>query len=199
MKKLLASILVVFALVATANAQSAQRPVPQFIESLSDADYATWAQWQNRQSERRSREVSEGLTEPRYNNALRTESSTIGSGGAFTQSQANSIRRGGASSRTARGRSSFTQFRRRTDTVTTARTMRYANPSYTGPGPLTTYNPWVRPKGGKGTPDWDRIFVPVKEGTMTVSEVMDRLSGPYSQEKIFTLFIRDYFSEPEVK
>jgi hypothetical protein len=83
--------------------------------------------------------------------------------------------------------------------VTTARKIRYNNPDYAGPGPVVTYNPWVRITDGKGTPDWDRIFVPVKEGTMTVSEVMDRLSGPYSQERIFKLFISDYFSEPEVK
>ncbi len=199
MKKLIAAILMTLALVVTANAQSVQRPVPQFVESLSDADYATWAQWQNRQAERRGKELSAASTTPRYNYAIRVESSTASRGGAFTQSRANSTRGRGMSNRSGRSGSVATQFMSRSDSVTMARTMRYNNLDYVGPGPVTIYNPWVRAKGGKGTPEWDRIFVPVKEGTMTLSEVMDRLSGPHNQEKVFTLFISDYFSEPNVK
>jgi hypothetical protein len=199
MKKLIASVLMTLALVVTANAQSVQRPVPQFVESLSDADYATWAQWQNRQAERRSKELSAASITPRYNHALRVESSGSSRGSAFTRSRANSARGGTASNHTTRNGSAATQFRRRDESATTAYSIRYNNPDYVGPGPVTIYNPWARTKDGKGTPDWDRIFVPVKEGTMTVSEVMDRLSGPYSQEKIFKLFISDYFSESEVQ
>ena len=198
MMKLIASILVVFALVATANAQSAMRPVPQFIESLSDADYAIWARWQNRQAERRSKEVSANSATPRYQHGVRLETSQSSSSAASVRSSVRSSRGAGSA---RGGRSGLTTMRGQslTTSVTTATPTRYLNPDYAGPGPLTTYNPWTRVKGGKGTPDWDRIFVPVKEGTMTVSEVMDRLSGPYSQEKVFKLFISDYFSEPEVK
>ena len=199
MKKLIASVLITLALVVTADAQSVQRPVPQFVESLSDADYATWAHWQNRQAMRRGKELSAASTTPRYNDAVRVESSTASRGSAFTRSRANSARGGTASSHTTRSGSAATQFGRRSASVTTARRIRYNNPDYAGPGPVVTYNPWVRATGGKGTPDWDRIFVPVKEGTMTVSEVMDRLSGPYNREKIFKLFISDYFSESEVQ
>jgi hypothetical protein len=78
--------------------------------------------------------------------------------------------------------------------VTTERTVRTLNPDYVGPGASVVYNPWARPEGGIGTPKWERIFVPVKEGTMTLQEILDRLNGPIDPEEVFTIFMRDYFS-----
>lgn len=198
MRKLLASILIVLALAVTASAQTAQRPLPQFVESLSDADYATWVQWQNRQAERRSAEKSDALTEPRYDYARRVESQRGTQGRAYTRTQGSTFN-GGRTGHSQQRRGATVMLDRRTTSVATARIVRLNNPNYVGPGTLTTYNPWVRLKGGKGTPDWDNIFVPTKEGTRTVSEFMDTLTGPHSAERVFTILISEYFSEAEVK
>jgi hypothetical protein len=189
MRKLLTAILITLALVATANAQDVKRPVPQFVESLSDADYATWVQWQNRQAERRAEEKSKWPAEPRHDYATQVERRGVMGGMAATRSRTN-FNEGGRA---------VTRFRGGAASITTSRTVRYVNPNYTGPGPITIYNPWVRVKDGKGTPDWDNIFVPAKEGTMTVSELMDTLKGPLSAEKVFANAVSEYFSESEVK
>jgi len=70
--------------------------------------------------------------------------------------------------------------------------MRYLNPDYVGPRPLVVYNPWVRSQGNLGTPDWANLFVPCKEGTITMEEVLDLLVGPQNPERVFKTMMEGY-------
>ena len=80
----------------------------------------------------------------------------------------------------------------RGETMTASR-VRHPNPDYIGSGPSTYYSPWVRSDQSKGTPAWDRIFVPCKKGTITMQEVLDILSGPADPEVICRIMFEGYF------
>ena len=194
------SILVTLILVATGTIATAQvpRPVPQVIKSLSDSDYANWAQWQNRQAVRRAEEDAKRTRWDKYDYASRVASSSFARGNAGTRmsSTSNSNSRSGKhwSSRNATRRgSSSANFNRSGGTTITSYQVRYHNPDYVGPGASPFYNPWVRHVKGMGTPDWKAIFVPCKEGTITMQEVLDRLAGPQNPEKVFKIMLEGYF------
>jgi hypothetical protein len=67
---------------------------------------------------------------------------------------------------------------------------RYVNPAYTPPGPVTIHNPYARfANPVDREPRWDKIFVPSKSGTMTVSEAQDKLGSPVPAELLFSVLM----------
>ena len=175
--RIIISFLVIVALAASAYGQGVARPVPKTITALSDADYAIWAQWQNRQTDRRVAEVSANSTIPRHNYADRVTSSGYTRGILIPPRDYLPTFRYGES---------------RGETMTASK-VRYPNPDYIGPGVITHYNPWVRPGEGKGTPAWDTIFVPCRVGTITMQEVLDILGGPADPEVICRIMFEGHF------
>ena len=65
------SLLIVLAMLIGTTAY-AQEGLPKFVQGLSDAEYATWAAWQNRQAKLRATEESENSDEEPYIYAVRT-------------------------------------------------------------------------------------------------------------------------------
>jgi len=192
MKKTIVSILGIVILAATgitAEAQSASRPLPRVIQNLSDEDYTVWAQWQNRQANRRADEAGD-RSWGKYDYATRVTSDSFSRGSASMQSHSTSRRN---DSNTATRRSStHANINRRGGMSATSRKIRYLNPDYVGPRPLVVCNPWVRSQGSLGTPDWADLFVPCKEGTITMQEVLDLLVGPQNPERVFKTMMEGY-------
>lgn len=185
--------------------QTVSRPLPKLVQNLSDEDYAIWAQWQNRQAERRAEADARKANWFKYNYANKVVSNNYSRSNATTNtsSSANVIsnttsrggkgwsNRSGSRSMTRNGHSSMNAARFGGNTVTSY-TVRFRNPDYVGPGTTNYYNPWVRHEGGLGTPDWSTIFVPCKEGTVTMQEVLDRLDGPRNPENVFNVMMEGY-------
>lgn len=204
MRKTILAILII--LTSTlASAQTVERPVPKLIQNLSDEDYAIWAQWQNRQATRRA-EVEGAKTQwDRYDYADRIVSNSFNRGSTSVRSsgsaRTNSTSRPGNAGQTSRSgsrsmtRNSQGQTDQNSGTTIISDQVRRLNPDYAGPGATVTYNPYVRPEGGLGTPDWATLFIPCKEGTITMQEVLDRLTGPQRPEKVFKIMMEGYFGE----
>lgn len=192
MRKII-SILATLILVATGTIATAQvpHPTPQVIQSLSDSDYALWAQWQNRQAVRRSEEEAKRTRWDKYDYASRVVSSSSSRGSAGTRNS--SMSRSSSHLSTRRG-SSSANFNRSGGTTITSYRVRYLNPEYVGPSASVFHNPLARHVKGMGTPDWKAIFVPCKEGTTTMQEVLDRLVGPQNPERVFEIMLEGYFS-----
>jgi hypothetical protein len=192
MKKTIVSILGIVILAAigiAAEAQSVPRPLPRAIQNLSDEDYTVWAQWQNRQASRRGDEAGD-TSWRKYDYATRVTSDSFSRGSASMQSRSTSKRN---DSRTAtRNGSTHATVNQRGGTTITSRKIRYLSPDYVGPRPLVVYNPWVRSKGSLGTPDWANLFVPCKEDTITMQEVLDLLIGPQNPERVFKTMMEGY-------
>lgn len=211
MKKTIVSILGIVILVAisiTAEAQTVVRPLPLLIQNLSDEDYAIWAQWQNQQASRRSEVLAEDTDWTKYNYADRVVSNSFSRSNATMRTSATSNSANNSSSRSgpgwsnrsgsrsaSRNGSASANVNRFGGTAITSYRVRYLNPDYVGPGPVSAYNPWVRPEGGLGTPDWKNIFVPCKKGTVTMQEALDRLTGPQNPEKVFEILMGDFISD----
>jgi len=194
MRKTVVSILgiVILATVGfAAKAQTVTRPLPQLIQNLSDKDYAVWAQWQNRQANRRAEEVANDTEWRKYNYADRVISDSF-SRGSTTMRSSTRTNRGGATSSATRNSSARANTNRYGGTAITAYKVRYLNPDYVGLKPVIAYNPWARQKGGLGTPDWASLFVPCKKDTVTMQEVLDRLGGPRNPEKVYKVMLEDY-------
>ena len=192
MKKTIVSILGIAILAAigiTAEAQSISRPLPRVIQNLSDEDYAVWAQWQNRQANLRADEGGDRSWD-KYNYATRVTRDSYSHGSASRQSSSTS--RKNSSTASTRNGNAHTNVRRRGGMTVTKRQVRFVNPDYVGPRPLEVYNPWVRSKGNLGSPDWPNLFVPCKEGTTTMQEVLDRLIGPQNPERVFKTMMEGY-------
>lgn len=192
---LIATIFILFA--TFASGQEVTRPLPKLVQNLSDEDYAIWAQWQNRQAERHSEERAKYTQFEHYNYGNRIVTSRFNRGSAsrrFSNSATahSQVDRNSRSQFTNRHGSSNTTMNRSGNSVITAYGVRFLNPDYVGPGITPYYNPWVRPEGGLGTPDWSRIFIPCKEGTITMQEVLDRLGGPMNPEKVFEIMMEGY-------
>ena len=181
-------------------------PLPGFIQNLSDADYSVWAQWQNRQVQRRAVEITTNSLVPEYLDADRT---VIRSGSrSDTNATVNQRSQSYSDARTRRGDGysdrrgsritnsntvANASTRQVGGTVITSYQTRYRNPAYTGAGTVRSYNPWVRFTGGEGFPEWDTLFVPCKEGTVTLQELLDSLIGPRNPERVFTGRMKGYF------
>lgn len=165
----------------------AQEGVPKFVQNLSSEDYATWAAWQNRQAKLRAAEESEESVEKPYITSVRTTSSI--SGGVTA-----ALNRLNKTSRSKRGSTTRAAATNNVDTWrnATVETIphRYVNPAYRPPGPLTIHNPYARfVNPVNRTPNWDKIFVPCKSGTMTVSEAMDKLGSLMPAELLFSVLM----------
>jgi hypothetical protein len=206
MRKTILAILIILTS-TVASAQTVARPLPKLIQNLSDEDYIIWAQWQNRQSVRRA-EVEDARTRwDKYDYANRIVSNSFNYGNVNVQTsgtvRSNSSTRPGNAGQTRRTgsrsmtRDSQASTNQRSGTTVISDQVRRLNPNYAGPGGTLTYNPYVRPKGGLGAPDWAILFVPCKEGTITMQEVLDRLTGPQRPEKVFKIMMEGYFDEAE--
>lgn len=131
----------------------AQEGLPKFVQSLSSADYATWAAWQNRQARLRTAEELEDSIEEPYITSVRITS--LG--------------------------------------VVETLPHRYINLAYRPPGSVTINNPYARFVKNVGTPNWYKLFVPCKTGTMTVAEALEGARGPVSAERLFSEIMSDWF------
>jgi hypothetical protein len=179
------SLLIVLAMLV-GTITCAQEGLPKFVQNLSAAEYATWAAWQNRQAKLRATEESENSDEEQYIYAIRTTSSASGgvTAGLNRLNKTNWSRRGGTTRATA------------TNNVATWRNaevetmpQRYSNPAYKPPGSVTFHNPYARFVKNRGTPNWNKLFVPCKTGTMTVAEALDNINGPVPAEEVFNVLM----------
>jgi hypothetical protein len=200
MRKTILTILIILTSTITST-QTVDRSLPRLIQNLSDEDYTVWAQWQNRQTARRA-EV-EGAQQDRYTYADRVVSNSFSNGIASVRvsgnSRSNSTSRPGSAGKSHRSgsrnttRNSQANTNQASGTTVISDQVRVRNPDYVGTGTTMTYNPYVRHTGGLGAPDWATLFVPCKEGTITMQEVLDRLTGPQRPEKVFETMMEGYF------
>ena len=202
MRKTILAILIILTS-TVASAQTVERPLPKLIQNLSDEDYTIWAQWQNRQAVRRAEAEDVKTKWDRYTYANRVVSNSFNRGSTSMSTsgtaRTNTTTRPGSAGKTRRtGSRSMTRNRQgRTNqangsTVITDQ-VRRLNPDYAGPSATLMYNPYVRLEGGLGAPDWATLFIPCKEGTITMLEVLDRLTGPQRPEKVFETMMEGYF------
>lgn len=160
----------------TVSNAPALRPLPKFVQSLSDSDFKAWASWQNEQARLRKSENHDYRNLP-DNRMSRT---IVDSDGPMMRG--NYANRRGSFNRMNEGR-----------IVIESGSVRYFNPDYVGPGPLVQFNPFVKYEGGTGEPDWSNLFVPCENGTMTVTEAINKLRGPMPAEELFTKLMTPYF------
>jgi hypothetical protein len=139
------------------------RVYPKFVQSLTDTQFKSWAAWQNEQA--RLHKV--GNYVPQY----------LGGSREVTVFDAPSGPRG------RKGGVGFIETR--------SMPASYVNPDYSGSGPLTISNPYVRATG-VGEPNWNEFFVPCEGGAMTVAEVI-AANGPADAETLFTKLMAPYF------
>ncbi|MEN6367751.1 MAG: hypothetical protein ABFC88_13145 [Thermoguttaceae bacterium] len=190
----------------TVSEERPGRPLPKFVQKLSPEDYKLWAAWQNRQAElRQTEETNDPMAPRRYASASRL--TTVAAGYASSVSQAYSV--GGGGGRSGKGCkgggggkrdyggnaiTGYSDLRTGSVSATERNTMRYLNPDY-APKSRLLMNPYVKPNetGTIGEPDWDNIFVPCKEGTMTMTEAMDAQRGPVNPEKLYAKLMAPYF------
>ena len=171
------------------------RPLPQFIQSFSDEDYVIWAQWQNRQTARRLAEIDPYSLVPEYNYADRVTSRSSNWSNTNIAQNSQTYRDTFTRRNDNRNIMATIDTRNVIGTTITAYRVQFHNPNYTGPGTFRSYNPWTRVSGGEGHPDWGILFIPCKEGTITLQELLDSLIGPHNPEKVFTEVMKGYFSE----
>lgn len=203
MRKTIVIILAILLTSTIVSAQTVDRPLPKLIQNLSDEDYAIWAQWQNRQATRRAEKENAETRWDKYDYADRVVSNSFSDGKATVRSsgtaRSNSTTRPGNTGQAQRSgsrsmtRNSQANINQRGGTTIVSDQVRVRNPDYVGPGATLTYNPYVRSEGGLGPPDWAALFVPCKEGTITMQEVLDRLTGPQRPEKVFKIMMEGYF------
>lgn len=179
--------LIFTALILLVTTTTYAQTLPKLIQNLSDENYAIWANWQNRQIVRRAETI---VSPPQYNYADRIVSDSFSRG--ITQMSGHSRSRSRPGSRFT-NRNRDTNFNRRNKTSVTTYQRRYINPDYSGPGSILFYNPYARLEGGLGSPDWSNLFVPCKEGTVTMQEALDHLVGPQNPEKVFKIMMEGYF------
>jgi hypothetical protein len=194
------SIIFAIAILVTsvANGQIT-RSLPQVIQNLSNENYVIWAGWQNRQAARRAEEILADTAWNKFNYVKQLTSNSFSRGSSLTQTGSNSRSatlsgRGWSDSSGSRNGYESTNFNSRDGTVITSRQVRYRNPDYVGAGTVMTYNPWVRLRSGIGSPDWDNLFVPCEDGTLTMQEALNQL-GPRNPEQVFKIFMGGYFGD----
>lgn len=203
MRNLFITLAIIIGITSTVSGQTVERPLPKLIQSLSDEDYAVWAAWQNRQATRRAEAEDTKTKWDRYTYAGRVTSNSFSNGSANVRTsgtaRTNSTSRPGNAGQTNRSgsrsmsRNSQANTNQKGGTTVITDQVRVHNPDYVGPGAVQMYNPYVRPTGGLGSPDWATLFIPCKEGTITMQEVLDRLVGPQRPEKVFETMMEGYF------
>jgi hypothetical protein len=196
----------VSAQIVVTDGATAPRALPKFVQELSPKDYETWARWQNRQAVLRAQEESANSLELPY---LSVDKTVVNSrGGSSAHIRTGSTTERNMSSRSVRGgnttnRSGNTTTTRRGYVGRSATSWgnataftyphRYNNPAYVPAGPLTAFNPFVKPANIEGEPDWNAFYLPCDEGTMTVQELLDNMRGPMDPERLYRLFLQDWF------
>lgn len=180
----------------------ALRPLPKFVQELADDDFQVWADWQNRQAAARIAEKSlPDLPELPWRRVSR-ETTTSGATHVSANTTISSASRLRSGSRGRGGRSgdnsqTYGIGYSAADSVRELGSAYYPNPHYTGPGPLTIYNPYCRSAGGIGSPDWDNLFIPTQDGKMrTLGEELQK-RGPVDPEVLYReLFTPYYYQAP---
>lgn len=154
------------------------RPVPKFVQSLTDAQYKCWAAWQNRQAEAKRANAQLSMPEKPYTTVQRTISTITGVNSGLGRLRHSG--RGGMFDVTA---------------TTEKGPYTYANPQYAPMPGAIILNPFARVRGGVGSPDWGSLFMPFEGEVMTVSEAMDKFGGPVNPEALFAEGMKPYFPE----
>jgi len=196
----------VSAQVTVTDAAATTRALPKFVQELSAEDFEIWAKWQNRQAELRAKHDAFYNYERPYITVNKTIVSSAGGRSSSTRtggttrrdSVSNTIRGHNTSKRTGSSVTNRNGFSNRTsqswnNTIIFTYPHHYRNPAYVPPGPVTTYNPFVKPEVCSGEPDWDNLFVPCEEGTKTLTEALDECRGPTSPEKLYRKLLEEWF------
>lgn len=177
---LLTLIAIAFAVLlpAVAGAQTAERPLPKFVQKLSPADFKLWAAWQNRQAAARQAEQADDplAPDPYLHGSRLIATSTAHTAGIGT----------GGNGKRNNAILGYTDVYATSTQAIESRHTRYANPDYT-PTPQIIYNPYVQPseENGLGDPDWNSLFVPCEKGTMTMTEALMKERGPIDPERLY--------------
>jgi hypothetical protein len=182
------------------------RALPKFVQELSAEDFEIWAKWQNRQAELRAEHDAFYSYERPYitinktvvssaggqTSRMRMSGTTHRSSTSHTTRGKNTSKRSGSST-TNRNASADRSSRSWDHTTAFTYPHRYRNFAYVPPGPVTTYNPFVKPEACDGEPDWDNLFVPCEEKTKTLTEALDECRGPTSPEKLYRKLLEEWF------
>jgi len=182
------------------------RPLPVFVQNLSDEDYARWAGWQNDQALLRAEDDAFYSFERPYIETMRTivkatsgsHSATKASGTTTQNSSSRGYSKNGYSQRNNNSTTTRNMSSNRSNRAwgtTTAETIpqRYINSAYVPTGAVTVYNPFVKLEKGVGIPDWNNLFVPCEEGAMTLTEALNSCHGPMSTEKLYRTLFEGWF------
>ncbi len=161
----------------TISVGAVMRPLPKFVQGLTDAQYKYWAEWQNRQAEAKRIRGRSNVPELPYDSVQRTTTTVMGEGTALGRRRGGSVR-GGAFAAIA---------------TTDEGSVDFLNPRYVPTPGAVIFNPFARVKGGGGSPDWDSLFMPFEGEVMTVSEALDKFSGPVNPEALFAECMKEFF------
>ncbi len=186
------SLLIVLAMLV-GTATCAQDALPKFVQNLSDMDYATWATWQNRQADLRAAEEREDSYEEPYVYSVKTSTAVNGGVASSLRQLSKTNRSNDIATRRAVIIHEQSDWR---NIASETGQQRYTNPDYVPPGPVTIHNPYARfASPVDRAPSWDKIFVPCKSGTMTVSEALDKLGSPAPAELLFSVLMTQALSK----
>lgn len=182
-------------LVTVANAQDiivstsegpAARPLPQYVQGLSDADYAQWARWQNATAERASE--SNSRSQSPYLTGIQTTTTMTSRNSGWAQ-RGNRYGEAQVQGRTSGNARSLTL------------PVRVRNPGYQTKA-LTVYNPFCRPKANPNLePDWDNLYCIKKSGrfshrVVSVATLADDPDFvPLPLEALFEFQMTPYFGD----
>jgi len=179
----------------------ALQPLPKFVQELADDDFQVWTDWQNRQATARAAERGlPDLPELPWRRVIRetTASGATHVSSDIVVSSATRLQSGRSGNRGRGGKSGGNSQTYRAGYAAAGSVRElgpayYPNPNYTGPGPLTVYNPYCRSAGGIGSPDWDNLFIPTQDGkTRTLGEELQK-RGPVDPEALYRELFTPYY------
>jgi hypothetical protein len=145
--------------------------VPKFVQAMTPENYLAWATWQNEMAAKHKKTGWESSYIEGVGTRTTTDAELIGPRGRW----------GGSANTNFSGL-----------TVSESFTTRFVNPDYTGPGPLTIYNPYCRFTENTLNPNWAEIYVITKSGVMTMTQAMAK-HAPMPPEELFKRLMAPYF------
>jgi len=174
-------VIVLSAVTEIVKGQEPLRPLPECVQKMSDAEYQAWAVWQNHHASKHRSGIFSDEDEHTY-----TTRTTI-NGSSRRQSQG--IVSSFSNKYTGRRNSFMSRDgHRRSNNVISTYEKRYDNPHYVPQKSDMVYNPFVKPVGGVGTPDWDSLMVPTSEGVVPMSQVIP--TRPVPLEKLYEQLLK---------
>jgi hypothetical protein len=201
---ILAMILTAFVdaqIVIHTTESEAARPLPKYVQNLSDADYAQWARWQNAMAEKASEDFS--WRQQPYLQGIQTVVTMNGASNGNVSSY---------SERGDRGTYGGSQMYGRTSGSATSLTLpvRVRNPDYRTK-PVRIYNPFCRPKTDTThdtdgariidpytalEPDWDNLYCIHNGRVVSVSNLANEPDYvPLPLEALYEFKMLPYFGE----